>query len=149
MDIDANISFKNNSYFWQVINGGYDFNDEVAKSNIRQSGSAVALELFRKMCIKPFNSQSNINMNASVPVRVGRAVSADGQQPLKAGFLLKKRDILAGWRCRYFVVYPGKLEYYIDQHDIHSRACISLTGAEIQPAKRMSVNGVGEHWGLL
>lgn len=61
---------------------------------------------------------------------------ADGSQPLKvtlpcssllfalpllicgglqAGWLLKKRDILSGWRCRYFVVYKGRVEYYVDQ----------------------------------
>eukprot|EP01034_Spumella_vulgaris_P021606 gene21607-27645_t len=76
--------------------------------------------------------------SVSSRVRAGRVHSADGQQPLKAGFLLKKRDILA-----------GRLEYYVDQHDIHSRATISLVGAEITPAKRTTVNGVGEHWGLL
>ena len=34
---------------------------------------------------------------------------------LQAGWLLKKRDILSGWRCRYFVVYKGRVEYYVDQ----------------------------------
>ncbi len=149
MNVDAHISFKNNSYFWQVVNGGFEFEDEILKNNIKQSGSSDALELFRKICIKPFDSQQSSLNNASMPVRSGRVLSSDGMQPLKSGFLLKKRDILAGWRCRYFVVYAGKMEYYIDQHDIHSRATISLVGAEIHPAKRQSVNGVGEHWGLL
>ena len=31
--------------------------------------------------------------------------------PLKYGWLLKKRDVM-GWRSRYFLIYPGRLEYY-------------------------------------
>lgn len=42
-------------------------------------------------------------------------------QLLQAGWLLKKRDILSGWRCRYFVVYKGRVEYYVDQHDLQPR----------------------------
>jgi len=152
INVDSFISFKSYSYFMQVVSGAVDFDEEVPKNNIKQSGSPEALQLFRKICLKPFDAQlqhTTIGSGSQVPARTGRTVSADGQQPLKSGFLLKKRDILAGWRCRYFVVYPGRMEYYIDQHDIHSRASISLVGAEILPAKKQSVNGAAEHWGLL
>ena len=151
INIDAYITFKGHSHFWQVINGGHEFTDELSKNIIKHSGDPAVIELFRTSCVKPYDptaQQLHVNNTASAPVRTGRVMSADGQQPLKAGFLLKKRDILTGWRSRYFVVYPGRLEYYVDQHDIHSRATISLVGAEVQSAKRQTVNGVAEHWGL-
>ena len=39
---------------------------------------------------------------------------------LQCGSLLKKKDILVGWQSRYFVVYPGRLEYYVDEHAYRS-----------------------------
>ncbi len=48
-------------------------------------------------------------------------VNGHSDVPIKAGWLLKKRDIIFGWQCRYFVVYVGRVEYYIDQHDQQPR----------------------------
>lgn len=81
--------------------------------------------------------------------RKPRLSSIDGLQPLKSGYLLKRRDIFAGWRCRYFVVYMGRVEYFKDEHDIHPRGIISLIGAEVQPARKVHINGAGEYWGVL
>ena len=68
--------------------------------------------------------------------------------PIKAGWLLKKRDFIFGWQCRYFVVYVGRVEYYIDQHDQHPKGVIHLFGAEITTATKCSVNGVNDHWSI-
>ena len=67
---------------------------------------------------------------------------------LKAGSLLKKKDILVGWQSRYFVVLPGRVEYYLDEHAYQTgqppRATIQLYGADIITSKLVTVNG-GEH----
>ena len=67
---------------------------------------------------------------------------------LKAGSLLKKKDILVGWQSRYFVVLPGRAEYYLDEHAYQTgqspRATIQLCGANIVTSKLVTVNG-GEH----
>ena len=55
----------------------------------------------------------------------------------------------SGWRCRYFVVYPDRLEYFIDQYDATPKATLSLIDVEIQPVKRVNMQGVGEHWGIM
>lgn len=36
----------------------------------------------------------------------------------------------------------------VDQHDLQPRQVLLLSGAEVQPYKRVSVNGMGEYWGL-
>jgi len=77
------------------------------------------------------------------------AVQSPKQSALKAGYLLKKSHIMATWRCRYFVLFAGRIEYFVDQHDQYPRSTIPLTGAEIHPPKKMTVNGVTDHWGLV
>mmetsp|Transcript_17816 Transcript_17816/g.24447 ORF Transcript_17816/g.24447 Transcript_17816/m.24447 type:complete len:321 (+) Transcript_17816:153-1115(+) len=143
-----------------MVNGGGNTNDDVSQNHIKISGLPEVIDLFKKSCIKtivelpvtiPQSSieQSNaaIILNRGAGPRLSSVV--DGLQPLKAGWLLKKRDILTGWRCRYFVVYKGKVEYYVDPHDLQPRQSLLLAGADIQPYKRVSVNGVGEYWGLV
>jgi PH domain len=34
---------------------------------------------------------------------------------LKRGILLKKKDILAGWQVRFFVLQQGRISYYSDE----------------------------------
>lgn len=70
-------------------------------------------------------------------------------QVLRQGWLLKKGAIISGWRSRYFVVYPGRVEYFMDKNDVQPRGAISLLGAQIYPAKKSSVNGVSGHWGWI
>jgi hypothetical protein len=48
----------------------------------------------------------------------------DSHVPLKSGWLLKQRSLIRGWRCRFFVVYPGRLEYFVNQHDQFPRGII-------------------------
>ena len=157
---DAIIIYKNHGIFWQTVNGGSSLDEEIAKNNVKCSGSNVALELFRKKCIKSSNanntvtkpshlstnfSKTNQNTNANT---ISSSVS-NNNQPLKSGWLLKKRDIFSGWRCRYFVVYMGRVEYFKDQHDLVPRGVIQIVNAEVHPAKRVNVHNVGEYWGIL
>ncbi len=70
------------------------------------------------------------------------------EQPLKKGWLLKKRDIISGWKCRYFEVFPGRLDYYADQNDKEPRGSVSLLEADISTVKAVTVKRVHEYWGL-
>jgi len=147
--MDASIQFQNNSVFWKTINGGEKYEDGVSKGVIKQSGSQVAIDLARR---KIFKSDAQ-DLTASLEFRLSSSsVNNTGQQeaqhtaPIKSGWLLKKRDIIFGWQCRYFVVYVGRMEYYIDQHDQVPRGVIHLYGAEVQSPKQSSVNGVNDHW---
>ena len=68
--------------------------------------------------------------------------------PLRSGWLLKKRDIFAAWRCRFFHVYPGRLEYFIGPQDVMARGIVQLYGAEVVGPKRCNVNGIPDHYSL-
>ena len=78
-------------------------------------------------------------------------------KPIKSGWLLKKRDTWNAWRCRYFVLYTGKLAYYTDQHDTTPKAIIPLVGqtpgqtqrAAIYAEKQCTINGNPDHWYLM
>ena len=128
------------SAFWTVLNGGERYQDGVSKGNITETGLPIAIELIkRKMFHAVDVSADNIN----------RMESLNGHNvPIKSGWLLKKRDFIFGWQCRYFVVYVGRVEYYIDQHDQHPKGVIQLFGAEITTASKCSVNGVNDHWSI-
>eukprot|EP01038_Epipyxis_sp_PR26KG_P005575 gene5575-7700_t len=155
---DASIFFKTNGIFWQTVNGGSSIEEEVSKNHIKQSGKSEALDMFRRKCIKSTSIRNNVNNNDNLnenqfsptnnPLRQHRLPSNEGIQPLKSGWLLKKRDIISGWRCRYFVVYVGRVEYYKDEHDTTPRGVIQLTNAEVNPARKVYVNGIGEYWGI-
>lgn len=69
--------------------------------------------------------------------------------PIKSGWLLKKRDIINGWRSRYFVLYSGRLEYFVDQHDVKTRGIISLLGARLLDIQRTSVHGKKDYYCLV
>ena len=122
-------------------------NDEVSKGQLNMTGPPEALESFHNKWLRICDLPNTIN--ADIPTRSVRLPSMDKVQPLKAGWLLKKRDIFSGWRCRYFVVYPDRLEYFIDQYDSTPKATMSLIDVEVQPVKRVNMPGVGEHWGIM
>mmetsp|Transcript_30477 Transcript_30477/g.56772 ORF Transcript_30477/g.56772 Transcript_30477/m.56772 type:complete len:149 (+) Transcript_30477:114-560(+) len=39
---------------------------------------------------------------------------------LKSGWLFKKRDVLSGWTHRFFKVYSGRVEYFVDESAVVS-----------------------------
>lgn len=72
----------------------------------------------------------------------------EGTKSIKSGWLHKKRDIIAGWRHRYFKLYLGRIEYYTDHTAIVPRGVIPLFGSEVSGPKPCSVNGNEEHWSI-
>lgn len=153
MDVDATIAFKTVSSFFRVMDGGSTISDEIGKGKLSLHGPTEALESFHMKWLRICDLPNTVNADA--PIRHNRFVSMDtstlraSNKALKSGWLLKKRDIFSGWRCRYFVVYPDRLEYFVDQSDSTPKATFSLADVEVQPVKRVNMPGTGEHWGFM
>lgn len=147
----STINFQDKSTFWSFYNGGYNFYEEVDKGVISTQGSNLAVELFLRKIVK---SEQKIVSNTEnvTSVLTSPMVSAITEKkfPLKEGFLLKKVSFLSGWKGRYFVVYPGRFEYYIDINDKIAgkppKAVVDLLDAQIYTASKCNVNGEGDHW---
>ena len=73
------------------------------------------------------------------------------QSVLKCGSLLKKKVILVGWQSRFFVLYPGRIDYFADEQTYRSgtqpRASILLFKTEILKSEVCMINGT-EHFAL-
>lgn len=153
VNIDATIVYKSNNSFWEVFNGAMSIDNAITKGDAIKHGSDLAIENFQRKLNKLSASKSEDgdkthDMNTPQKKLFSRSgITEDfGEIPLKHGWLLKKRDIFSGWRNRYFVVFSNRVEYYIDQCDIHSRATIPLTGCEIIEPKKFKLNGIPNHW---
>ena len=91
------------------------------------------------------NAELSINMYDPHSHSHSHSQTQTQLQPLKVGYLLKKRDVWNAWRHRYFILYPGKLVYYADQQDAQPKAAVSLLGAEVSTVKKCVINNM-EHW---
>lgn len=151
VDADATIAFKTVNSFYRIMDGGSTIDDEISKGKITITGSQEAQDSFHYKWLRICDLPNTIN--ADIPIRPIRLPSTDMKsgkiQPLKSGWLMKKRDIFSGWRLRYFVVYPDRLEYYVDQYDTTPKATMSLIDVEVQPVRRVNMPGTGEHWGFM
>lgn len=54
-----------------------------------------------------------------------------------------------GWKCRYFEVFPGRIEYFSDQYSMQPRGSISLSNAIIHPVKPIKVKRVKDYSGIV
>ena len=144
------IHFHDKSTFWSFYNGGYKFYEEVNKGVISTQGDNLAIDLFLKKIVKskqivPISNDVNGVMNSPIVSAI-----TEKKFPLKEGFLLKKVSFLSGWKGRYFVVYPGRFEYYTDVNDKIAgkppKAVIDLLDAQIYTASKCNVHGEGDHW---
>lgn len=146
----ATIKFQSSAVFWKTINGGERYEDGISKGVVKHSGSQVAIDLARRKVFRSDSADLREHAQESRHGSSGGCSSGPHEPthntPIKSGWLLKKRDIIFGWQCRYFVVYVGRMEYYIDQHDQVPRGVIHLFGADVQSPKQSSVNGVNDHW---
>jgi hypothetical protein len=129
---------------------------------------------FSKVCDYR-NGSSTANSGSATeilsPIKFSRRphpFTSETTQPLKHGWLLKKRDIFHGWFARYFAIYPGRVNYYLDQNDQHPRNSVSLVcmylisqwlcyqmayGAIPWSCRSeltcFNVNGASDHWCIL
>lgn len=159
-NINAQVHFNTQSLFWSVVNKLSIYEDEANNDEIRHAGSMEAIEMFKTKCLR-------ISTEQSIPAAAPRTSPSKGTsniafgnydpylvdnfgQELKSGWMYKKRELLAGWRCRYFKVCVGRVEYFADNKKASKpRGIISLVGAEVHPAKRISVHGMAEYWGIV
>lgn len=63
-----------------------------------------------------------------------------------SGWLYKQRAWRAGYQCRYFKVYPGRVEYFINNDDSAARSIIDITSAIVVDPVQVRVNGTNDHW---
>ena len=130
-------------------NNNKSWNTVATTSSLSAIASSIASHLPRKSHAKSIDIINVGSLNTTLL----------SIKPIKTGWLLKKRDVWNAWRCRYFVVYPGKLAYYTDQHDPQPKAIISITSentkmqlatrANIYAEKQCTINGNHEHWYLM
>lgn len=124
LNIDAQISFVTLSNFWGTINGHMSFEAGVS----RAQGSEEALLLFKA---KFFSSSiEGITDDASSKSQA-HAVIVPTSLPVKSGWLIKRRDMMHGWKQRYFKIYIGRFEYFADPLDQVPRAIIPLLEAKV------------------
>jgi hypothetical protein len=94
MALDGIITFPSLEVFKQVMIGTSSLNLLVKQTTVEYEGDSDTLNLLaNKLHVA---SVDNTIENSSLPVRAGRLASSDGVQPLKTGWLLKKRDIIGG-----------------------------------------------------
>ena len=122
--------------------------DNETCGNLKQVGSQLAIEFFWNKLIKAPN---NLNISSPQTLRHKKSFHKlpEDKNIIKSGWLYKRRDIISGWRCRYFCVYPGRLEYFIDSNDVVPRGVVPLLGAEVTGPRKCNVNGAPDHWCLL
>jgi hypothetical protein len=144
---EAQVNFKSMTTFQHTILGDYE--DEFNQGNIEVVGSADLLQVFKNKCIKA-GEISSAQSVFDTPMRQARLRSNEDteQQPLKKGWLLKKRDIISGWKCRYFELFRGRLLYYRDANDIRPRGCIFLAGADVGKVSLLRIKR-GDHFGFM
>ena len=68
---------------------------------------------------------------------------------MKTGWLLKKRDIISGWKCRYFEVHLDRLDYFESPDDPRPRGSYLLQHVEVSSVKPIRTKRKSEHYGLL
>jgi hypothetical protein len=65
---------------------------------------------------------------------------------VKRGFLVKERDVINGWRRRYFVLNTQRLLYYLEEHDDRPRGFLVLAkvpgSLRLQRGARVSTRAV-------
>jgi hypothetical protein len=146
-EISATVSFKSHTVFWSVVNNKESFEYATNRGAVVLTGSLTSVDIFKQKLLGS-EAATNNKENIASPMPMTRSRGLSGEIPLKSGWLLKKRDLFSGWRCRYFVVYPGRVDYFIDQHDMQTRGTVPLYGAEVSPVRKMTINGVSDHWGM-
>ena len=145
--VDAKLIFTNYESFSDMASGKCALED----LQVQQRVAVYQLDpLFTSGLGRMFRNSLDNDESIFISPRKLRMKSTndDSGPPMKSGWLYKKRDIIVGWRCRYFLVYPGRVEYFRDEHDVIPRGVIPLMGAEIKGPRKCTLNGSDDHWSL-
>jgi hypothetical protein len=146
-NINATITFKNSENFWNIANASLSSEVDASSAsnvpNYTRIGDAESSNSLLRLL-----SQYNTKRTESKKRKSTKEKVIEGTKSFKSGWLHKKRDIIAGWRHRYFKVYMGRVEYYTDQSAVVPRGVIPLLGADIVGPIRCTINGNDDHWCL-
>ena len=140
-DISSVLIFPSADIFWSCMSVEHPSKILTASSPLHIDGSMDVATVLLQLLLSS-NPAHTIEKPRS------RANSVVDSKPIKSGWLYKKREIISGWRYRYFTVYVGRVEYFIDQSCVVPRGVIPLLGAEIHGPKKCSINGSDDHWFL-
>lgn len=96
---------------------------------------------------------STESTSAAATTTAGTVAPLKKTKCLQRGWLYKKRDVFSGWTHRFFRVYLGRIEYFVDETDVVPRGVIPLLGAyivgsESDPVAAV-VNGTPDHYQLM
>ena len=139
IQVDASISFASLTIFWATINGQVRFEEGSSDAY----GSEEALKWFKQQIFATTveGSMNSNNMSTKSQARAlldihDHAVDTQSQLILE-GWLIKKRDIMHGWKSRYFRVYVNRFEYFVDPRDDVPRAVIPLLDCKVSVPREM------------
>lgn len=127
--------------------GETSLEEEITRANVEISGNPICLQSFKDRFRKICHTNATI-INSTTPIRENRHLSTDSTPFIKAGWLLKKRDIISGWKARYFEVYRDRLDYFTDQNDTKPRGSIALIAADIGTVKQIKVKRSNDHYSI-
>jgi len=154
--IDATISYKSNNCFWEVFNRAVSIQEAASRGDVQIRGSESVIEDFQRKLnrlsdMTTTDTSANHTDHNSVASPKNRLATSQrpgdsSETALKHGWLMKKRDIFSGWRHRYVVVYTNRVDYYVDQCDLHPRETIPLAGCEILEPRKFKYNGTPNYW---
>lgn len=145
---ETTIKFRDLRSFHQIMVGESTIDEEITSGQLKITGPAEEISAFKARFRKISPTLPTVQ-NAAVPVRENRILSSEELPPIKSGWLLKKRDIISGWKCRYFEVYKDRLDYYADQNDTRPRGSYPLFGVDVHSVKPIKVKRRSEHYGFL
>lgn len=162
LTFNSSITFQSAEAFWALIqppstpSTPRSLEDEIkSRSDISFHGTWDYIYALITLLIESSNGRTHrrYSFTSSLPTSSSKKKSTkekvnEGTKSIKSGWLYKKRDIIAGWRQRYFKLYLGRIEYYTDPTAVVPRGIIPLFGAEVTGPKVCSVNGEEEHWSI-
>jgi hypothetical protein len=158
--------------FHNLVVGETTLEEEIKNDHVKiqASNEIIAILKARFVCMSPspfFPSSSSAlagtNASSTAAYNAGgmrehrilsggnnpsSANNPDDSPPLKAGWLLKKRDIISGWKRRYFEVYMDRLDYFASPDDIRPRGSYPLYGVEVNTVRPIRIKRKFEHYGL-
>lgn len=140
VNLDASLAFSTLGNFWATING----NMTLEASTVKSTGSKEALSLFHRKIFSSsvIKAQEGVSTKTLAKAKTRKDPSS---QLLKSGWLLKRKDVLRGWNSRYFKVYVGRFEYYMDPSDDIPRAVIPMWEATHTYPEQVKVKGYVHH----
>jgi hypothetical protein len=109
------------------VNGHIIFDTGVS----RVQGGEDAVTFFKKKFFSSSVQASIVDLSTKSQARAQLEPDLTTTLPIKSGWLIKRRDLMHGWKQRYFKIYIGRFEYFADPQDPVPRGIIPLLEAKI------------------